>query len=101
PSLSRTRLDQRLLATFARSRPASLAGSRVSARECHFAHLLHDPARDRKQTRASRALSRTQLRESELGLAPHGCERPGCARVHYFSSAPFHRAQIQSAVSPA
>src|SRR5437588_5062623 len=92
-------MDQRLLAASPRFRSATLADPRVSAYCCDIAHLLHNFARDRKSSRASRALHRPAIRESQLGLAPHGRERIGRARLYHFPSAPFHRAQIQSPIS--
>src|SRR5205807_8450448 len=71
---------------------------RVSTDRSDFAYLFHDFARDRKSSRAPRAVHRQTICEGELGFAPYGRQRIGRTRVHRFSSAPFHRAQIQSAI---
>src|SRR5438132_14423094 len=92
-------MDQRLLAASPRFGPTTLADPRVSTGRGSFAHLLHNFARDRKSPRTTRALRRPAIRESKLGLTPHGRERIGRARVYHFSPAPFYRAQIQSPIS--
>src|SRR4029453_3828945 len=88
--LSRPGLDQRLLAASPRSWSVALVDPHLPSRQRDFAYLFHNPARDRKQARATRIVPRPELRESELGVAAHVDKRAGRARVHHLSPAPFH-----------
>src|SRR5207244_2829592 len=88
-NLSRTRLDQQLLPASARPRAVALGNSSFSARRGYNSHLRDGSARDRKSARSTPAIRRERLRESKLGVAPHGRQRISRARLHYLSPAPF------------
>src|ERR1051326_1923939 len=88
----RTGLDQRLLATSPRSRPAAFAGSSIFPRRSRSFPLLHAPARDGESPRPARAVSRPAICEGDVRISSHGHERSDRAGVYHLPSCAFHRA---------